>query len=144
MADRRLVRDLSATGQRTYSSGKIAAMVAEVANKISCPEVGPLGLGFIKGQFNKGYYRKIRKKVQGKTFGSHNMAVSYPNPPFKEVCYIETARNYIPINDTSFELSVIWLSDTESRIKELRFLDYVSLSFKTRLTSVTCFCGDVT
>ena len=40
------------------------------------------------------------------------MAVSYPNPRFKEVCYIETAHNYIPINDTSFELSVIWLSDT--------------------------------
>ena len=25
---------------------------------------------------------------------------------------------YIPIKDTSFELSVFWLSDTESRIKE--------------------------
>ena len=51
---------------------------------------------------------------------------------------------YIPINDTSFELSVFWLSDTESRINELRFSDSVSLSFKTRLTSVTCFCVDVT
>ena len=50
---------------------------------------------------------------------------------------------YIPINDTSFELSVFWLSDTESRINELRFSDSVSLSFKTRLTSVTCFYGDV-
>ena len=42
----------------------------------------------------------------------------------------------VPINDTSFELSVFWLSDTESRINELRFS--ISLSFKTRLTSVTC------
>ena len=52
---------------------------------------------------------------------------------------------YIPINDTSFELSVIWISDnTENRINELRFSDSVSLSFKTRLTSITCFWGDVT
>ena len=36
---------------------------------------------------------------------------------------------YIPINDTSFELSVSWLSDTESWINELRFSDSVSLSF---------------
>ena len=50
---------------------------------------------------------------------------------------------YIPINDTSFELSVFWLSDAESRIKELRFCDSVSLSFKMRLMLVTCFCGDV-
>ena len=51
---------------------------------------------------------------------------------------------YILINDTTFELSVFWPSDTESRINELRFSDSVSLSFKTRLKSVTCFCGDVT
>ena len=51
---------------------------------------------------------------------------------------------YIPINDTTFELSVFWPSDTESRMNELRFSDSVSLSFKTRPTSVTCFCGDVT
>ena len=51
---------------------------------------------------------------------------------------------YIPINDTSFELSVFWLSDTENRINELRFSDSVSLSFKTRLASVSCFCGDAT
>ena len=54
---------------------------------------------------------------------------------------------YIPINDTSFELSVFWPSDTESWIKEMRFSDSVSvtvsLSFITRLTSVTCFCGEV-
>ena len=52
---------------------------------------------------------------------------------------------FIPtINDTSFKLSVFWLSDTENRIKELRFSNSVSLSFKTRLTSVSCFCSDAT
>ena len=51
---------------------------------------------------------------------------------------------YIPINDTTFEMSVCWPSDTESWINELRFSDSVSLSFKTRQASVTCFCGDVT
>ena len=51
---------------------------------------------------------------------------------------------YIPITDTTLELSVFWLSDTESRINELRFSESISLSFKTRLTSVTCFCDDVT
>ena len=51
---------------------------------------------------------------------------------------------YIPINDTCFELSVFLLSDTESRINELRFSDSASLSFKTRLTSVNCFYGKVT
>ena len=50
----------------------------------------------------------------------------------------------IPINDISFEQSVFWLSDTESRINKLRFSDSVSLAFKTRLKSVSCFCGDVT
>ena len=51
---------------------------------------------------------------------------------------------YIPINDTTFKLSVFWPSDTESQINKLRFSDSVSLSFKTRLTSVTSFCSDVT
>ena len=51
---------------------------------------------------------------------------------------------YIPITDTTLELSVFWPSDTESQINELRFSESISLSFKTRLTSVTCFCGDVT
>ena len=51
---------------------------------------------------------------------------------------------YIPINDTTFDLSVFWPPDTESRINELRFSASVSLSFKTRLKSVNCFCGDVT
>ena len=48
---------------------------------------------------------------------------------------------YIPINDTPFELSVFWLSDTESRINELRFSESVSLSFKTRLTSLPVFAA---
>ena len=51
---------------------------------------------------------------------------------------------YIPITDTTLELPIFWPSDTESRINELRFSESISLSFKTRLTSVTCFCGDVT
>ena len=44
---------------------------------------------------------------------------------------------YIPITDATFELSVFWPSDTESRINELRFSESISLSFKTRLMSVT-------
>ena len=51
---------------------------------------------------------------------------------------------YIPVNDTMFNLSVFLPSDTERRINELRFSDSILLSFKTRLTSVTCFCEDVT
>ena len=50
---------------------------------------------------------------------------------------------YIPITDTTLELSFLWPSDTESQINELRFSESISLSFKTRLTSVTCFCGNV-
>ena len=48
---------------------------------------------------------------------------------------------YIPIkfmNDTSLEMSVFWPSDTESWINELRFSDFVSLSFKMRLTVTLC------
>ena len=41
---------------------------------------------------------------------------------------------YIPINDTTLELSVFWPSDTESRINKLRFSESISLSFKRRLT----------
>ena len=51
---------------------------------------------------------------------------------------------YIPITDTTLELSVFWPSDTEIRINELRFSESISLSFKPRLTLVTCFCGVVT
>ena len=50
---------------------------------------------------------------------------------------------YLAINDISLKLSLFWLSDTESRNKELRFSDSVSLPFQTRLTSVTCFCSYV-
>ena len=46
---------------------------------------------------------------------------------------------YIPINDTTFELSVFWPSDTESHTNKLRFSDSISLSFKMRLMSVTFF-----
>ena len=45
---------------------------------------------------------------------------------------------YIPINDANFEMSVFWSSDTEIQIKDLGFSDCLSLSFKTRVTSVTC------
>ena len=51
---------------------------------------------------------------------------------------------YIPINNSSLELSVFWPSDAESGINELRFSDSVSLSSKMRLMSITCFCSDVT
>ena len=51
---------------------------------------------------------------------------------------------HIPITDTTLELSVFWPSGTESQINELRLSESILLSFKTRLTSVTCFCGDVT
>ena len=51
---------------------------------------------------------------------------------------------YIPITDTTLELFIFWPSDTDSQINELRLSESISLSFNTRLTSVTCFCGDVT
>ena len=54
-------------------------------------------------------------------------------------CAMGQYVNLLPINDTS---SVFWPSDTGSRINELRFSDYVSLSFKTKLMSM--FCGDIT
>ena len=54
------------------------------------------------------------------------------------------AHYYIPIHDTNLELSVFGPSDKARRINELRFSESISLPFKTRLTSVTCFCGDVT
>ena len=53
-------------------------------------------------------------------------------------------RWLVAINDTTFELSVFWPCDTESQNNELRFSDSISISFKTRLMSVTCFCGNVT
>ena len=52
-----------------------------------------------------------------------------------KACFENVNITYnIPLNDTYFELSVFWLSNTENRINELRFSDSVSLSFKTRLT----------
>ena len=68
----------------------------------------------------------------------NNVKLSHGQPELIIIIY------YIPITDTTLELSVFWPSDTESRINELRFSESISLSFKTRLTSVTCFCGDVT
>ena len=69
------------------------------------------------------------------------------NPEFRKnpetFTHVVMLFYYIPIHDTSFELSVFWPSDTESQINELRFSDSISLSFKTRLTSVTCFCSNV-
>ena len=58
-----------------------------------------------------------------------------------ETCSIKYSKMlyYIPITDTTLELSVIWQSDRESRTNELMFSESISLSFKTRLTSVTCF-----
>ena len=67
----------------------------------------------------------------------HNGSISEKSFEWRNAIY------YMPINDTSFELSVFLLSDTESQINELRFSEPISLviiSFKTRLTSVTCFC----
>ena len=65
-------------------------------------------------------------------------------------CYVTCGHNvicctpdkdyyYIPITDTTLELSVFWPSDTENRINELRFSESISLSFKTRLASVTSY-----
>ena len=52
-----------------------------------------------------------------------------------------TTHYFIPLNDTTLELSVFWPSDAESRINELRFSESISLSFKTRLTLVTAFAA---
>ena len=70
--------------------------------------------------------------------GFHSATRSVQSTPADNALY------YIPITDTTLGLSVLWPSDTESRINELRFSESISLSFKTRLTSVTCFCGDAT
>ena len=81
-----------------------------------------------------------------------NMNLRYFKNDFKHLCaYVLMLKStfsnviyYIPINDTTFELSVFWPSDTESWINEQGFSESVSLSFQTRLTSVTCLCSDVT
>ena len=66
------------------------------------------------------------------------------NDSYFKLMNVDNVVYYIPITDTTLELSVFWPSDTESRINELRFSESISLSFKTRLTLVTCFCGNVT
>ena len=50
-----------------------------------------------------------------------------------EIKKVKNIHYYIPISDTTLELSVFWPSDTESHINELRFSESISLSFKTRL-----------
>ena len=80
----------------------------------------------------------IRIKHNPKDLKQHLFVVSTTNQRITYLYY------YIRITDTTLELSVFWPSDTESRINELRFSESISLSFKTRLASVTCFCGDVT
>ena len=74
------------------------------------------------------------------TLSQCRLLINFANDYF----YFIKQYYYRPITDTTLELSVFWPSDTESRINELRFSESISLSFKTRLTSVTCFCGDVT
>ena len=39
---------------------------------------------------------------------------------------------YIPITDTTLELSVFWPSDTESRINELRFSESISVDYSLK------------
>ena len=73
-----------------------------------------------------------------------NLLITFANSLDLDQARQNIGPYYIPITDTTLELSVIWQSDTESRINEQRFSVSISLSFKTRLTSVTCFCGDVT
>ena len=48
---------------------------------------------------------------------------------------------YIAINYATFKLSVFCPSDTLHQINEPRFSDSVSLSFKTRLKSITYFAA---
>ena len=72
----------------------------------------------------------------------HEISIAYKNAENKRLFLLlnyQMFYYYIPINDTSFVLSVFWIYDTESWINELRFSDSVLLSFKTRLMSVTCF-----
>ena len=47
---------------------------------------------------------------------------------FEFLLYAHTNFYYIPITDTTLELSVFWPSDTESRINELRFSESISQS----------------
>ena len=72
--------------------------------------------------------------------GQAGLLLCYSQHPKDRFSCVEA---HIPITNTSIELFVFWLSDTESWINKLRFSDSVLLSFKTRLMLVTCFCGDV-
>ena len=85
------------------------------------------------------------KKESYSFFKFHVKGLDLRIPSTQEAAYkTYNLRYYIPITGTTLEMSVFWPTDTESRINELRFSEYISLSFKTRLTSVTCFCGGVT
>ena len=53
-----------------------------------------------------------------------------------------TSSNYIPIYVTHLLNCLFLPFDTDSQINKLRLSDSVSPSFKTRLTSVNCFCSD--
>ena len=88
-----------------------------------------------KASFSK--HGAIEMLVENSRAQQHQLNTAYYKP-------FDIDYYYIPITDTALELSVFWLSDTESRINELRFSQSISLFFKMRLTSVTCFCGDVT
>ena len=54
---------------------------------------------------------------------------------------VDTDNYYIPITDTTLELSVFWPSDTESRINELRFSESISLSLKRGLRRLPAFAA---
>ena len=69
------------------------------------------------------------------------MVIIYPFSDIILVLYIILVFNPAE-NDTTFELPVYWPSRTENRDNELRFSESISLSIKTRLTSVALFCGD--
>ena len=48
--------------------------------------------------------------------------ISFLESDISKLCTGDISIYYIPINDTSFKLSVFWLSDTKSRITEQGFL----------------------
>ena len=88
---------------------------------------------------------KFTSSLEGKK--TKNGGRNYLRMDVLKVCTYESTINvgygfyYIPINDTSFEMSFFWPPGKVSRISELSFSDALSLSFKMRLTLVTCFCG---
>ena len=104
---------------------------------------------FIKASSNGIQYQPQVKGLLQPSVKIHNIHLdrssqNHVNYKTDKYCIIICILHYyIPLNDTSFKLSVFWPFDTESRINELRFSDSVSLSYKMRLTLVTCFCGNV-